>query len=99
MEDTHCIDGRHYILPDLRKMPVPRQPGRDFVIEVLTPFCCLDIAASDTKTESNAWFWSEEWQAGEREADEDISNGRYKKFTTVNELLGYLDGLEEEESR
>ena len=25
---------------------------------------------------SQAWFWTEEWQKGEREADEDIKAGR-----------------------
>ena len=26
---------------------------------------------------SQAWFWTPEWQAGEREADEDLKAGRY----------------------
>ncbi len=27
---------------------------------------------------SQAWFWSPEWQAGEREADEDLKAGRVR---------------------
>ena len=34
-----------------------------------------------------AWFWSREWQEGEREADEDIRAGRLVgPFTTVDEM-------------
>lgn len=33
------------------------------------------------------WFWTEEWQAGEREAQEDIKAGRTKQFDTVKELM------------
>lgn len=27
-----------------------------------------------------AWFWTKEWQEGEKEAEEDIKAGRVKKF-------------------
>lgn len=30
---------------------------------------------------SQAWFWTPEWQAGEREADEDLKAGRYTVMT------------------
>jgi antitoxin PrlF len=32
---------------------------------------------------SQAWFWTPEWQAGEREADKDIATGRTVRFYTV----------------
>lgn len=34
-----------------------------------------------------AWYWTEEWQAGEREAQADIEAGRTKRFDTVEELM------------
>ena len=38
-----------------------------------------------------AWFWTEEWQEGEREADEDIRQGRVSgPFETADELIGHL---------
>jgi AbrB family looped-hinge helix DNA binding protein len=40
---------------------------------------------------SQAYFWTEEWQEGERQADEDIRTGRVKKFDSVEELLAELD--------
>ena len=36
---------------------------------------------------SQAYFWTPEWQAGEREAEEDIRRGRVKAFKNVKELL------------
>ena len=49
----------------------------------------------DTESRKEDWFWTEEWQAGERAADEDIANGRYRGFKTADDLLSYLDDLEE----
>lgn len=34
-----------------------------------------------------AWYWTEEWQAAEREAQEDIKAGRTKRFDTVEGLM------------
>lgn len=36
---------------------------------------------------SQAYFWTKEWQAGERQAEEDIQKGRVKAFKNVKELL------------
>lgn len=39
-----------------------------------------------------AWFWSPEWQAGERAVDEDISAGRVSgRFKTVEEMKKHFD--------
>ncbi len=39
-----------------------------------------------------AWYWTDEWQAMEREADEAIAAGDVSRpFSSVAELLGYLD--------
>jgi AbrB family looped-hinge helix DNA binding protein len=34
-----------------------------------------------------AWFWSPEWQAKEIEAEEDLQNGQYEDFESVENLL------------
>lgn len=36
------------------------------------------------------WFWSEEWQKGEREADAEIKVGRMKEFKSVKALVKHL---------
>jgi AbrB family looped-hinge helix DNA binding protein len=40
---------------------------------------------------SQAWFWTPEWQAKEREADASIAAGRGRRFETGEELLAWLD--------
>lgn len=37
------------------------------------------------------WFWTPEWQAMEREADEDLAAGRYTEFPTGEDFLAHLD--------
>ena len=38
-----------------------------------------------------AWFWTEEWQKGEREASEDIAAGRVRRASSAKEFLETLD--------
>lgn len=41
----------------------------------------------------SAYFWTDEWQEGEREADEDIRAGRVTRFDDPEEGLEYLRNL------
>jgi len=34
-----------------------------------------------------AWFWTEEWQKGEREADADIKSGRVTEYRSLRDFL------------
>ncbi len=38
-----------------------------------------------------AWFWTREWQAREREADDDLAAGRTTRFESDDEFLAALD--------
>jgi hypothetical protein len=40
-----------------------------------------------------AWFWTSEWQAREREADEDLAAGRYDDFETIDDFIENLETL------
>jgi AbrB family looped-hinge helix DNA binding protein len=40
---------------------------------------------------SQAWFWTEEWQSGEREASADIEGGRTTRYESDE---GFLDSLD-----
>ncbi len=60
----------------------------------------IEISVEDEKAvlmpkklidKSQAYFWNENWQAGEKEADEDIRAGRVRTFSSVEELLKDLD--------
>ena len=37
-----------------------------------------------------AWFWTENWQKGEREASEDIARGRVRRSTSGDEFIESL---------
>lgn len=34
-----------------------------------------------------AWYWTQEWQAKEKEADQDLSSRRFREFGTLEDLL------------
>ncbi len=40
-----------------------------------------------------AYFWTEEWEEDEREADEDIRLGRYTDFDSSQDLMDHLENL------
>ena len=37
-----------------------------------------------------AWFWTPEWQAAEREADAELAAGHGKTFDNVEDLIAWL---------
>jgi AbrB family looped-hinge helix DNA binding protein len=39
---------------------------------------------------SQSWFWKSDWQAGEREASEDIASGRTRRFESDKDFLDSL---------
>ncbi len=39
------------------------------------------------------WFWTPEWQAGEREADADLAAGRFQRFDSDEAFLTHLDSV------
>ncbi len=44
----------------------------------------------DTMQEDLSWFYSDEWQAMEDEADDDYREGRMKSYDSVGDLLASL---------
>ena len=43
---------------------------------------------------SQAYFWTEAWQEGERETEEDLRAGRVERFETLEGLIACLDAEE-----
>lgn len=39
---------------------------------------------------SQSWFWTEKWQKAEKEAQEDIEDGRVEEFPAVEDLIADL---------
>lgn len=43
---------------------------------------------------TQAWFWTPEWQAGEREAETDIAAGRVRRYESGDDFLASLENKE-----
>ncbi|MCE5008380.1 AbrB/MazE/SpoVT family DNA-binding domain-containing protein [Staphylococcus saprophyticus] len=43
-----------------------------------------------TIAKDQSWFWSPEWQKGEREAEENISNNEVKTFNNAEDAISFL---------
>ncbi len=50
----------------------------------------LEMVPASLIPKDQLWYWTPEWQAKEREADEDIAKGRVKEFDSVDDLLKEL---------
>ncbi|HHY74187.1 MAG TPA: AbrB/MazE/SpoVT family DNA-binding domain-containing protein [Bacillus bacterium] len=46
---------------------------------------------------SQRWFWSEEWQKEEQEADKNIKLGHVTSFDNVDDALDWLDSNESDD--
>ena len=66
------------------------KPGDLFTAEVAEPDVIV-LRRRELIDPSQAYFWTAEWQRGEREASEDIAKGRVKRFRSMKDLLGDLD--------
>lgn len=49
------------------------------------------LAVSSSRPADQAWFWTPEWQEGEREADEQIAAGQTTHFDSTEDFLAALD--------
>lgn len=52
------------------------------------------VTLSGTKSipADQAWFWTPEWQKGEREASEQIARGEVRSFESTEDFLDSLHG-------
>ncbi len=82
--------GGQVTLPKEIRIKTNMQPG-DFVEVELDEEGHIVLTPKKLVDSSQAYFWTEEWQKGERKADEDIKAGRVKKFKSATEAVKYLE--------
>ena len=68
------------------------KPGDEVELEVKGTTARLIPIKTIKVSRDQAWFWTPEWQAKEREADQDVSAERYRDFESVEDLLKELHG-------
>lgn len=55
----------------------------------------LELRPTVSIPATEAWFWDERWQAGEREVDEHVRRDEVTVSDTVEDFLADLDALDE----
>jgi AbrB family looped-hinge helix DNA binding protein len=63
------------------------QPGDELEFEIEGNAAHLIPIKTIKVPREQAWFWTPEWQAREKEADQDLYAGRYDEFDTLDDLL------------
>jgi len=74
----------------LQALPELGGPERD-QLELLRSGRAEAFAVMQRLNPDQAWFWTEEWQAGEREADADEAAGRTTYHASTEDFLAALD--------
>lgn len=71
----------------VKKMKLQKGDNLDVIVDddkiIIKPVLVID--------RSQAWFWSKEWQAMERVADDDIKSGKVHRAKHLKELTEKLD--------
>ena len=77
-------------LPDEVRKAAKLQEGDLIEVEV-TENGEVILRPLTTINRNQAWFWTPEWQAGEREATEQIQRGEVKRYETDADFLDSLE--------
>ena len=88
------IDRDHQRLRLIIDVPADQQASVNQAIDQLQaaqrPVGGLIVESLLTAVEQ-AYFWTPDWQAKEQAADADLAAGRYQRFDSMDDLLGFLD--------
>lgn len=86
---TRLTSGGQVTLPKEIRSRTNMQPG-DFVEVVVDGEGRIVLTPKKLVDAGQAYFWTEQWQAAERKADEDIQSGRVQRFSSAAEAVKYL---------
>ncbi len=76
-------------LPSEVRRHMRASEGDVFVAEVRSPDEIV-LRKKSLVDASQAYFWTDEWQRGEHQAQEDIRHGRVKRFRSAKALISDL---------
>ncbi|MBE0480463.1 MAG: AbrB/MazE/SpoVT family DNA-binding domain-containing protein [Dehalococcoidia bacterium] len=87
---TRLTSGGQVSIPKEIRTKTNMQPG-DFVEVRLDEEGRIVLTPKKLVDASQSYFWTEEWQEGERKADEDVKAGRVKRFKSAADAVKYLE--------
>ena len=96
--DTHI--GFAAVQPKNGTITIPAQLRRRFGLD--KPGAQVEIIVRDGEIvlvphvavpAEQAWFWSEQWQARERETDDELAAGRASTFDNAEDFLAHLERI------
>jgi AbrB family looped-hinge helix DNA binding protein len=90
---THVLQIRsngQITLPSSVRRSANLQEG-DLLEIIVEPDGSLRLIPKVAVDRSQAYFFTERWQRGEREAEEDLRAGRYQDFNSMDELITSLE--------
>jgi len=87
---TRLTSGGQVTIPKEIRSKTNMAPG-DFVEVDLDEEGHIILTPKKLVDASQAYFWTKEWQKGERKADEDIRAGRVKRFDSAADAVKYLE--------
>ncbi len=75
---------------------LPREVREGLAVDDLVEFIrredgVIEIRPLAVIDKSQAWFWTENWQRMEREADQEYAAGRYRVHDSTEEFLAALE--------
>jgi AbrB family looped-hinge helix DNA binding protein len=89
MAATWIRDKGQVTLPKEIRKAAHLEPGDPVMVELVEGG--IMIRPQKMVDASQAWFWTPEWQEGERRASADIADGRTEVFKTDEEFLASFD--------
>ncbi|MGH3828915.1 MAG: hypothetical protein ACRDRS_00465 [Pseudonocardiaceae bacterium] len=76
------------------RLPLPNLSEGDEVEFTVHPDGEVRLRGMTSIPTDQRWFWTEEWQAGEREASEAIAAGDTTVHYSAEDFLAHLDELD-----
>lgn len=79
--------------PEMKRRLHLDEPGAQLEVTE-RPDGVFELRATLPIPAEEAWFWTDRWQAMEREADEDIAAGRVTHFADVEEFVAHIENID-----
>ncbi len=77
-------------IPTAIREAVQLEEGDPIEFEIVPEGILLRLDSKKDRDPSQAWFWTPEWQAGERQASADLAAGRSTRHETDEDFLAAL---------